>query len=173
MAMKMRHQNQKDLDASWSSVRDDDENPSKSPKVSSPGPLQRLSLLTRRNEDGDTSVSSFQSTSRKRLSIFSKNEDNVDDKDIDVNILKSPKLKQDMMRKDRKVFSPVKSMNKLRQNMRKSLSKGKKQGDKEVEDPSDDRSTSESSETAQRELTEEEMMVLLCREFQLMDDDEE
>jgi hypothetical protein len=132
--------------------------------------------MARRSQDGETQPSSFRSTPMKRLSIFTTNDDNVDDEEIDVNLLKSPKLKREILRKDRKIFSPVKSMNKLRHSLTKSRhgeSKKASRGDVDASSDEDDSSSSDSSETAGHKLTEEEMMVLLCREFQLMDDDED
>ncbi len=115
----------------------------------------------------------------KRLSMLSKKDDDEkDDADMDINMLMSPKLEQDILKKDRKMFSPIKSIKRLSVNLTRTMNESFGSLHRRDTAASDDDSVSSgdsstASSAGEKKLSEEEVMVLLCREFSLMDDDEE
>jgi hypothetical protein len=109
----------------------------------------------------------------KRLSLFSRKEDH--EGNTGISSLLSPKREKELMR-DRKVFfSPVKSMSHaLRQSftlgqLRKSPRK--EEADDEHDEDNEDNEDKEDNDE-DKPLTEEEVMILLCRELQLIGDDD-
>lgn len=126
----------------------------------------------------------------RRISVFggfSKRdaaaEEELDDTEKDLTTLLSPRFEQDILKKqDRKVFSPVRSIKRLSMSLTKtlnsspssvgSLHRPNEDDDDDDSDNYDDRSdTSDDSESPEKKFSEEDVMVLLCREFGLMDDD--
>jgi hypothetical protein len=116
-------------------------------------------------------------------------QEELDDTEQDLSILLSPQFEQDILKKhDRKVFSPVRSIKRLSMSLTKtfnsslssvgSLNRGKEDdnddnSDSDSDDDDDGSNTSDDTESPEKKLSEEDVMVLLCREFQLMDDDED
>jgi hypothetical protein len=132
------------------------------------------------NHEHDEPLSFSKQASPRRLSIFGKKEEEDDASQADINLLKSPRLEQDILKKNRKIFSPVKTVKRLSLNLSKTLNSSFSSIHKDNQiyngsssddgsDCSDDSFGSDGSKRTR--LSENDVALLLCREFSLMDDE--
>jgi hypothetical protein len=151
--------------------------------------------MNRNNADNqESSELCLMSPLKRSLSMFSSRKQEDHAGNIDLSGLLSPKLEKALM-KDSKFFSPVKSMSfalrqslTLSQSLRKSpqsFRKSPRKEEEEEEDKDEDEEDEEDEEEADEEgdepcyyedneqpekspMTEEEALLLLCREFELI-----
>jgi hypothetical protein len=144
----------------------------------------------KQQEEEDDQVSSEEcllSPMKGSFRIFSSRKQEDHAGDIDLSGLLSPKLEKTLMQ-DRKVFSPVKSISfalrqsvTLSQSFRKSPEKDEDKGEEEKEDEENDEEEDEDEEDdepyyyednedtdEESPMTEEEALLLLCKEFELI-----
>jgi hypothetical protein len=173
--------------------------PHRSPKkkaISHISPIGKPSNNNPRSKE-DHTISLKPPVTPRRINIFggvgkreaAAAQEELHDTEQDLSILLSPQFEQDILKKhDRKVFSPVRSIKRLSMSLTKtfnsslssvgSLNRGKEDdnddnSDSDSDDDDDGSNTSDDTESPEKKLSEEDVMVLLCREFQLMDDDED
>ena len=121
----------------------------------------------------------------RRLSLFQGKKEDEDDTEMDLNLLKSPRMERNILKKDQKMFSPVKSIRRLSLNLSKTLNSSfssihadddKGTGSSSDDDDDSSESSDDSSgsdDCGDKKLSENDVALLLCREFSLMDDDDE
>ena len=119
------------------------------------------------NGDEQTSSEFRLASPLKRLSIFSRKEDH--EGKTDMSVLLSPKREKELM-KDRKFFSPAKS---ILYALRQSLMLGQVRKGPRKEEADDEHDKDKEDNDEENPLTEEEVMILLCRELELIGDDEQ
>jgi hypothetical protein len=126
--------------------------------------------------NGDTEESSeLRLASPLRRSLRCLSSRNQEDHTGNIDLLSgllSPKLEKECM-KDRKVFSPVKSMTNA---LRQSFTIGQRsRNNPQIEEDYDEHDYEDKEEYNDEEspMTEEEVLLLLCREFSLIGDGEQ